>query len=203
MKKSILISVLCFVMMTGSLMAQIKVNSQGQVGINNTTPSYQLDISGNVRMALSGNNITFNGYSLLSSSSVDLGTSANRWYHLYAATAYYFYAPVIDSDEKIKLNITNLPLIKDQLKLLRPVTYKLKADIQGIRDDSDLNSLQYGFVAQELQKVFPDMVVTREDGMLGIRYTELIPVLVQAIKEQQEEIDALTKRISDLENVGK
>jgi hypothetical protein len=39
-----------------------------------------------------------------------------------------------------------------------------------------------------------------EDGNLAVRYTGLVPVLIQAIKEQQEELDALMKRISDLES---
>jgi hypothetical protein len=75
--------------------------------------------------------------------------------------------------------------------------------VEGFQTDTEVSDFQFGFIAQEIQEVFPDMVTRRDDGVLGIRYTELIPVLVQAIKEQQEEIDALTKRISDLENVSK
>jgi hypothetical protein len=107
------------------------------------------------------------------------------------------------SDTKFKSNISDLTLMKDKIKLLRPVSYNLKTDVKEIQTDQAMSNLQYGFIAQELQDVFPELVTKREDGILGIRYTELIPVLVQVIKEQQEEIDALSKRISDIEKASK
>jgi len=107
------------------------------------------------------------------------------------------------SDVNFKLNVTNLSLMKDKLKLLRPVSYNLKPDFEGFKIDPKISNLQYGFIAQELQEVFPDMVSQRDDGVLGVRYTELIPVLVQALKEQQEEIEDLIKRVAELEQAGK
>jgi hypothetical protein len=60
-----------------------------------------------------------------------------------------------------------------------------------------------GFIAQEVQPVFPEIVTKQKDGSLGIRYTELIPVLVKAFQEQQAEIDDLKARIGKLEAAGK
>jgi len=59
---------------------------------------------------------------------------------------------------------------------------------------------KYGFVAQELQEVFPDLVYTLQDGTLGVDYTGLIPVMIQAIQEQRKELEALRKRIELLES---
>jgi|WetSurSiteA1Bulk_404760.scaffolds.fasta_scaffold00080_2 hypothetical protein len=207
MKKTILFFVPCFVIATSSLLAQtnsIKVSSSGKVGINLANPTYQLDISGTVRMASGGYSILFSGSSYYPNlGSISLGTSSYYWYQLYATTAFFTNQPVIMSDEKFKTNVSDLSLMKDKLRLLRPVSYNLKSDAKEINTDPSIVSFQYGFVAQELQKVFPEMVSQREDGVLGIRYTELIPVLVQAIKEQQEEIDALGKRIAELEESNK
>lgn len=200
MKKYTLLFVLCFVMVTSSMLAQIKVNSSGNVGINNINPAYRLDVSGTVKMATGSYSIIFSGTSYYpNSGSITLGASSYYWYQLYATTAFFNSQPVIMSDEKFKTNITNLSLMKDKLKLLRPVSYNLKTDVKEIQVDQTISSFQYGFIAQELQKIFPEMITEREDGVLGVRYTELIPVLVQAIKEQQEEIDALGKRIAELE----
>ena len=102
------------------------------------------------------------------------------------------------SDANLKTNISNITSVKDKVKLLRPVTYDLSTDNEFLKD-KPVNNLQYGFIAQEMQELFPDLVIKRDDGTLGIRYNGLIPVLVQTIKEQQTEIDNLTKRISDLE----
>ena len=207
MKKITLISVFCFVVAVNYLMAQtnsIKVISNGKVGINQANPAYQLDISGTVRMATGSYSVLFTGASFYpNAGSLDLGASGYYWYRLYATTAFFTNQPVIMSDEKFKSNITSLSMMKDKLKLLRPVSYTLKADAKEIKTDQSVSALQYGFVAQELRQVFPEMVTAREDGVMGVRYAELIPVLVQAIKEQQEEIEALNKRITELENAGK
>ena len=57
-----------------------------------------------------------------------------------------------------------------------------------------------GVIAQELQKVFPELVILGSDGYLSVNYTQLTGVLVQAIKEQQAEINTLKdqmKRVMD------
>jgi hypothetical protein len=208
MKKFYFILAVYSLILTCNLKAQtnsIKVSSTGLVGINLATPLYQLDVSGKVQMAYNGRSILFDGAAFMPSPSLtlDLGLSGNYWNRLYASVAFFNSQPVIGSDEKIKTNIMDLPLMKDKVKLLRPVSYNLKSDIIGVELDPAIRGLQYGFIAQEFQKVFPDMVNLRDDGMLGIRYSELIPVLVQALKEQQDQIDALTKRIADLEAIGK
>ena len=49
----------------------------------------------------------------------------------------------------------------------------------------------FGFVAQELQQVYPDLVYENDNGYLSVNYTELIPILVQSIKELKSEVDEL------------
>jgi hypothetical protein len=68
----------------------------------------------------------------------------------------------------------------------------------------------YGLVAQELQEIFPDLVYTGDDGYLSVNYMELIPVLIQSIKEQNGQIEQLREQIQEcctanshpLENTG-
>jgi hypothetical protein len=57
-----------------------------------------------------------------------------------------------------------------------------------------------GVVAQEIAEHFPEAVRTNETGYLAVRYERLIPVLVEAIKEQQQMIDQLEVRIKTLED---
>lgn len=49
----------------------------------------------------------------------------------------------------------------------------------------------YGLIAQEVREVYPDMVYEGEDGYLSVNYTELIPVLIQSVKELRAEVEAL------------
>lgn len=49
----------------------------------------------------------------------------------------------------------------------------------------------YGFIAQELQEIYPDLVVENEEGYLGINYLEIIPLLVRSIQELKAEVNTL------------
>jgi hypothetical protein len=49
----------------------------------------------------------------------------------------------------------------------------------------------YGVIAQEVQKEFPEMVLSGSDGYLRVDYIQLIPVMIEAIRELKEEIDQL------------
>jgi len=56
--------------------------------------------------------------------------------------------------------------------------------------DADMR-VDFGFIAQELMKVYPDLVHEDEYGYLSVNYTGMIPVLVEAIKELKVELDVL------------
>lgn len=58
---------------------------------------------------------------------------------------------------------------------------------------------QVGFIAQDVQKVFPQLVKTTADGKLAINYVALIPLLVEAIKDQQAQIAEMRARLEKLE----
>jgi hypothetical protein len=202
MKKILLLSI-CLIVSV-NLFSQIKVNSNGFVGINNTSPAYRLDVIGNLKVkATTTSSITFDGYELLPyEGTISLGTSQKPWNNFWCSYPYFYSSPVIISDKNFKTNITSFSRVMDKVAILNPVQYKLRSDLPI--SVSKINStFQYGFIAQEVQEVFPEIVTQMEDGSLGIRYTELIPVLVQALKEQQEEIVELKQRIAKLEQAGK
>lgn len=181
-------------------MAQIKVNSNGFVGINNANPQYRIDISGNFRVADGTNSLVFNT-AFYPSGNVNLGQDNQRWNYFYTTFGFFTYSPIIASDINLKTDVSNITNVREKLMLLRPVSYKLNTQKLNISDEGSSRSpkMEIGLIAQELKEVFPDMVTESESGTLGIRYTELIPILIQAFKEQQEEIAALKKRIEALE----
>jgi hypothetical protein len=49
----------------------------------------------------------------------------------------------------------------------------------------------YGLSAQELQEIYPDIVRKGEDGILGVNYVELVPILIRSIQELKAELDEL------------
>lgn len=60
------------------------------------------------------------------------------------------------------------------------------------------NKERIGLSAQEIQQVFPEIVTVDQQGMLGVDYIALIPVLLEAIKEQQNTIEGLSKEVENL-----
>jgi len=88
------------------------------------------------------------------------------------------------SDIKLKENVEDLPYGLDDVAQMRPVEYDLKSD--GRHD--------IGFIAQEMKQVVPDVVKEMGDGTLSIQYAKLVPVLVNAIKELQAEVELLKSK---------
>ena len=64
------------------------------------------------------------------------------------------------------------------------------------RNDPGLRRL--GLVAQEVRGVVDEVVFEDEEGMLGLSYDSLLPVLIRALQEQQAEIDALRTEVEKL-----
>ncbi len=205
MKNSSIIFVLSFLAMSFSTYSQIKVSSTGKVGINNTSPTYQLDVSGNLRFNDGTYTILFNSGDFYPTGNIDLGAFFDRWPNLYAINPVFTNTPDIDSDISFKKDITDFSKMSDKLNLLRPVKYKLKERTNSEGNPVPINEDQecFGFIAQEVIKIFPEIVNERGNGTLGIRYTELIPVLVKTIQEQQTEINDLKSRIEKLESATK
>jgi len=125
------------------------------------------------------------------------------------------------SDSRYKTNVKNLGSALEKIAGLRPVTYNFKAedlseyyalvpDSVKISDEKDLRKYfglgekrdtkrkQIGFIAQELQQVFPELVHKDDQGMLSVNYIALIPVLTGAIQEQQQIIEKQDETIQML-----
>jgi|GEM_PF-2589438 len=108
------------------------------------------------------------------------------------------------SDARLKENVATIDNALARVKALRGVTYDFRP---GTPERMNLpRTRQVGFIAQEVQQVVPEAVGTTEQGYLSVNYPELIPVLVEGMKEQQAtiqsqqaQIDALATRLAELE----
>jgi hypothetical protein len=95
------------------------------------------------------------------------------------------------SDIRLKENVENLPSQLGNVCALRPVEF----------DYIDGSGHQVGFIAQEMQQVFPDAVGTSAEGMLTVTgWGKTEARLVKAIQEQQAIIESLRERIEALES---
>ena len=97
------------------------------------------------------------------------------------------------SDARLKTNVVNTTYGLQTVMQLRPVNYNM---IKG-------GEAQVGFIAQEVQKIVPEVVSGTEGDItkgetLGLSYGNLVPVLTKAIQEQQATIEAQQKQIDEL-----
>jgi hypothetical protein len=97
------------------------------------------------------------------------------------------------SDKRLKENITELPSQLANIMALRPVEFDYI--------ESEGGGHQIGFIAQDVQEIYPDLVGERSDGMLTLTDLNKNDArLIKCIQEQQALITALTARITALEN---
>ena len=100
-----------------------------------------------------------------------------------------------NSDIRLKENIQVIPDAVSKVKSLRGVTFNFK----------ESGEKSTGLIAQEVQEVLPEAVYTAPafkegDDFLALHYGNTVGLLVEAIKEQQTQIESLTKRIKELED---
>lgn len=68
---------------------------------------------------------------------------------------------------------------------------------ERVKAQEQLSSIQYGLAADQLKSLYPELVYQDEDGNYSINYVEMVPLLVQSIKELSQEIKELKKEVSE------
>lgn len=92
------------------------------------------------------------------------------------------------SDINYKENIERLTISK--IINLDPVKYNLKTDYK--------KKIHYGFIAQDVEKIYPELVNTNNLGYKSVDYIQMIPLLLLKIKNMQTEIDELRGQIGSI-----
>lgn len=131
----------------------LRVIPGGNVGIGTTSPQYKLDITGNSNIT---GNLTVTG-------------------SISATGDVIAYTP---SDERLKLNITPITSALDKINSITGVEYDWNTDLQLTHSGHDV-----GVLAQEIEAIIPEAVITHANGYKAVRYEKIIPLLIQAIKE--------------------
>ena len=101
------------------------------------------------------------------------------------------------SDERYKKNINIIDSALDKVTSIEGVTFKWDADSYPYNAPE---GVQLGLIAQQVENSVPDVVITDENGDKSICYDRLIPLLVEAVKEQQQTIEDLKIEVEDLKN---
>lgn len=97
------------------------------------------------------------------------------------------------SDKKLKTNISPIKNSLNKVLQLNGVEF----DFISGNDTGYLGVHQIGLIAQDVSKVIPEIVAKNNDGTLGLSYQHLVALLIEAMKEQQEQINDLKRRIGE------
>ncbi len=153
-------------------------------------------------LAVKDNNIIFNvnhvGVASISNNGrMSINSTADSSYHLKVGgdvLATNFHTP---SDKNLKTRIVRIDRPLDKISKLNGVYYYWDKNKAGTFYTEER---QVGLIAQDVEKVLPELVKQREDGTKTVDYSHSVGLIVEAIKELKKENEALRRRIHILEN---
>lgn len=93
------------------------------------------------------------------------------------------------SDNALKMDVQPIEDATSKLESLNPVSFVWKSN----------NQPDFGLIAQEVEESYPELVRENMIGYKAVKYTSFIPLLIKCVQDQQKQIDALTKKIAELE----
>ena len=133
-----------------------------------------------------------------------LGTYYQYWYRTYS---YYVhrYIEYTLSDTTVKTNIKKLNSSLDKLMNVDVISFDYSKKAFNNENPKKLEQLTengkncFGFKAQQLETIFPNLVKKEDNGLLYVNENGLIPVIVKSMKEQQEIIEVQNKKINELD----
>jgi hypothetical protein len=101
---------------------------------------------------------------------------------------------VLTSDSRFKQDVQTIGTSTlDKFNQINPVSYTWNE--LGQEQGGTANQTQYGFLAQEVEQLFPELVSTRPDGYKGVNYFGFIAMIVEAVKEMGVKVDGLVKTL--------
>ncbi|KPA13942.1 conserved hypothetical protein, secreted [Candidatus Magnetomorum sp. HK-1] len=100
------------------------------------------------------------------------------------------------SDERLKNDIHTINNALKKLEKINGIMYQWQ-------NETKPEGVQFGVIAQELQEIFPELVKEDDSGYLSVNYIGLIPVLIEAVKEQQVNLKSINQEIEKLKQQNK
>lgn len=138
-----------------SYSTKMLLNELGNLGIGDSTPDYRLDVENTSTNGIVASFTNSDGTCTLDISDGNLSCA---------------------SDQNLKKDIEDLGSTLELVRELRPVTYRFK-------NESETESASMGFIAQEVEGIFPKLVKHQADGTLAVNYGGFITPLIKAVQE--------------------
>jgi hypothetical protein len=183
--KKVFILMAIFAITTGAT-AQLKIRSDGVTTLNAQTQDWWPALRITVPTQYSCAYNLWNTYPSYNKDVFYVRGDGYAW----ALKGYLIY-----SSSTSRENVTPIEGALRKVKSLQGVRFQYENGEGGEGGEEFNEDFHLGFIAQEVEKVFPEVVKNMHDSTKAIAYTDLIPVLVEAIKEQQTQIESLQTTI--------
>jgi hypothetical protein len=179
-----------------------KVDIMGGLNVNSAVPDGKaLYVNGFEALWFNGTYFSwgYDGTYNYFAKKVTIGNPANPGYMLYVQGDAYATGLWNSSDARFKKNISAIDNSLDKLMKIRGTSFEFRND--EFKNYQFAEGPQFGFIAQELENVLPEVVKTDSNGYKSVNYSSMIPVLLEAVKEQQGIIEKMENKIKDLTNL--
>ncbi len=130
------------------------------------------------------------------SAGVGIGATDTAGYKLYVNGSVYASGGYYPSDIRFKKDINPIESPLSKILNIQGVSYNWKTE--EYKDRGFMEGKHYGVIGQEVEKVLPEVVKEGINGEKSVSYTEMIPVLIEAMKEQQKIIERQQKELEAL-----
>ena len=167
--------------------------------LGNGAPLNIKDVTGNYLVAQFGGNWGTSDIYLWPHDSVGIGSTPmpiGPSYKLYVAGAVYATGGFSPSDSRFKHNIMAINNPLDKILSLKGISFEWEKE--EYKEKNFPEGRHFGVIGQEIEKVLPEIVNLDQDGSRNVNYQEIIPVLIEAVKEQQAQIYALGEELKEL-----
>lgn len=188
-KRVVILPLVCLVHFS---FAQLKVVPSGDIGIGTNNPIGKLHVNGRIFLTGNGQTIRISP----DNPGTEIGSSTGKIEYWYSNIGHNYLCArsfITCSDSSLKQNIQSLTNSLSTIMQLEGVSYQFKQpDSLPIDCEIDFSELEYGFIAQDVEQVYPSFVTETNHGLKAIKYNAFIPLLLEGIKEQQIIINNLT-----------
>ena len=165
--------------------AKLTILSTGNVGIGETSPSLaKLQVKGSANLLV-----------LQNAAAVTMATVENDG-DMVIAGKFTSNGIKETSDGRFKKNVTGISNALSTILNLEGVTYNWRTE--EFPERSFTTEMEYGVIAQQIEKFVPELVSTDENGYKSVQYSHMVPLLLEAIKEQQDIINSQSKELGVL-----